>query len=137
MKKILLGFVVLILVGCSGTGSANDSKIKELEAEVLALQEKLNNFGGDAESREGITFKDKVVIKMNVLDKMEGDTLFPHQVVATPLDRDHNTPQLLTTSAEIYDTLEVGKEYMMEVYYTFVVEEGNIRFESSIIEVVK
>ena len=135
MKKYVFILLIALLVGCS---SADNSKVKALEKEVLDLQEKLERKeSGEPDPIVLTSFKDKVVVEMLVLGKLQGDMLFPVQVIATPLDRDHNTPQLLVTTVDIYEQLEVGKEYKLELYYIFVVEPDHTRVESSILNILK
>lgn len=91
------------------------------------------------EKGDSFTFKDEVESTFRVVDKIDSIDDVNFLVVTNP-DADHNSMMLLEIDdKEIFDSIEVDKEYDMKVYYIFVVEEENqhSRVEITFLEMVE
>ena len=78
-----------------------------------------------------ISFKDVVKIQVKVIQKLEGDELYPYYIIVTQEDRDHNTPLLITVdNFNSYQKFNEGKTYELNVHVEAVIDRGNnvIRF---------
>lgn len=151
MKKLTFILIVLIVLGLSGCSTSNNetdklskelAEAKELLVEkqgvIEKLQEKNLETLLDADTNYGgFTFKGVLDMTVTVLDKQEGNELYPYYVIATDKDVDHNTPLLLTVErADIYNKIKVGEEHTFKVFVINVIEdnEKHIRYTFSIIE---
>lgn len=138
-KIVIVSLLLLALVGC---GSNNADEIKSLSKENEDLKLKLETLETTLKSYEkgdSFTFKDEVESTFRVVDKIDSIDDVNFLVVRNP-DTDHNSMMLLEIDdKEIFDSIEVDKEYDMKVYYIFVVEEENqhSRVEITFLEMVE
>lgn len=138
-KIVIVSLLLLALVGC---GSNNADEIKSLSKENEDLKLKLETLETTLKSYEkgdSFTFKDEVESTFRVVDKIDSIDDVNFLVVRNP-DTDHNSMMLLEIDDnEIFDSIEVDKEYDMKVYYIFVVEEENqhSRVEITFLEMVE
>lgn len=141
-----------MLTGCRQ--EYNSVQLEELSKEVSSLQSqlesviqekidltheniRLKNLFDGYEYEDKISFKDRVQLKAKVLEKKEGDDLYPYYIIVTMEDRDHNTPLLVTLNdEEMYKNLQVDKEYDLDVFVTSIVDKDNgvIRFMYMLLE---
>ena len=151
-KKILICLTLIILSGCT-----NQTHIKgendELKRQIINLESKLNeerekntklvneitelkqSFEG-YEPNDVISFKDSIKINAKILQKQEGDNLYPYYIIVTMDDRDHNTPLLIAVeNITTYNQFKEGEKYDLNVYVTAVIDRKNnvIRFMYTIL----
>lgn len=150
-KNILCLLLVLVISGCTNQGNSKkeveslNKTINTLETKVETLEEENASLGDEVntlkksfdnyEYDEAMSFKDVVEIRVKILQKQEGDDLYPYYIIATQEDRDHNTPLLITVdNASIYDKFDVGSVYDINVHVEAVVDRNNnvIRFMYSL-----
>lgn len=147
-KKIVIMLLLIFVVsGCSIQGNSKkeiealnkkistlDTEVQELETkntdlveEIKILKESFDNY----EYKEVISFKDIINIRVKVLQKQEGDDLYPYYIIVTQEDRDHNTPLLIAVdNLSDYEKFEKGNTYDLDVHVETVVDRTNnvIRF---------
>ncbi len=151
-KKILICLTLIILSGCT-----NQTHLKgendELKRQIINLESKLNeerekntklvneitelkqSFEG-YEPNDVISFKDSIKINAKILQKQEGDNLYPYYIIVTMDDRDHNTPLLIAVeNITTYNQFKEGEKYDLNVYVTAVIDRKNnvIRFMYTIL----
>lgn len=147
-RKILTCLLlVLVISGCANQNSSNteiedlnkkihtlDSEVLELEAKNTSLVDEINVLKKSLDYNEYdkiISFKDVVKIQVKVIQKLEGDELYPYYIIVTQEDRDHNTPLLITVdNFNSYQKFNEGKTYELNVHVEAVIDRGNnvIRF---------
>lgn len=147
-RKILTCLLlVLVISGCANQNSSNteiedlnkkihtlDSEVLELEAKNTSLVDEINVLKKSLDYNEYdkiISFKDVVKIQVKVIQKLEGDELYPYYIIVTQVDRDHNTPLLITVdNFNSYQKFNEGKTYELNVHVEAVIDRGNnvIRF---------
>ena len=154
IKKLLFTLMVIALTACttqntpSNELSESNNKIVEIESkleetlekndtlitEIATLEEKINfSIPGH------VSFKDFIKANVEILQKLEGDDLYPYYIIGTMEDRDHNTPLLITVDdASRYEEFEVGKSYDLDIYVEVVIQpdDNSARFMYSLIEVI-
>ena len=151
-KKILICLTLIILSGCT-----NQTHLKgendELKRQIINLESKLNeerekntklvneitelkqSFEG-YEPNDVISFKDSIKINGKILQKQEGDNLYPYYIIVTMDDRDHNTPLLIAVeNITTYNQFKEGEKYDLNVYVEAVIDRKNnvIRFMYTIL----
>lgn len=151
-KKILICLTLIILSGCT-----NQTHLKgendELKRQIINLESKLNeerekntklvneitelkqSFEG-YEPNDVISFKDSIKINAKILQKQEGDNLYPYYIIVTMDDRDHNTPLLIAVeNITTYNQFKEGEKYDLNVYVEAVIDRKNnvIRFMYTIL----
>lgn len=151
-KNFIIIMALGMLTGCRQ--EYNSVQLEELSKEVSSLQSqlesviqekidltheniRLKNLFDGYEYEDKISFKDRVQLKAKVLEKKEGDDLYPYYIIVTMEDRDHNTPLLVTLNdEEMYKNLQVDKEYDLDVFVTSIVDKDNgvIRFMYMLLE---
>lgn len=147
-RKILTCLLLLLVIsGCANQNSSNteiedlnkkihtlDSEVLELEAKNTSLVDEINVLKKSLDYNEYdkiISFKDVVKIQVKVIQKLEGDELYPYYIIVTQEDRDHNTPLLITVdNFNSYQKFNEGKTYELNVHVEAVIDRGNnvIRF---------
>lgn len=151
-KKILICLTLIILSGCT-----NQTHLKgendELKRQIINLESKLNeerekntklvneitelkqSFEG-YEPNDVISFKDSIKINAKILQKQEGDNLYPYYIIVTMDDRDHNTPLLIAVeNITTYNQFKEGEKYDLNVHVEAVIDRKNnvIRFMYTIL----
>lgn len=146
-KKMLICLTLIILSGCTNQNllkeenyelsrqitnlesELNKEKEKkaELASEIAAVKQSFDGYEFD----DVISFKDVITINAEIIQKQEGDSLYPYYIIVTMEDRDHNTPLLITIQdSETYNQFEEGEKYDLSVHVQTVIDRENdvIRF---------
>ena len=151
-KKLLICLTLIILSGCTNQTQLKEEN-EELSRQIINLESKLDE---ELEKNEELilklneeqekntelvdentrlelfleygaySFKDVISINAEIIQKQEGDNLYPYYIIVTMEDRDHNTPLLITIQdSETYNQFDVGEKYDLNVFVQVVINPEN------------
>ena len=137
-KKLLICLTLIILSGCTNQTQLKEEndelnrQITNLESELNKEQERNTELVDEVDvlrrhlDNHAISFKEVITINAEIIQKQEGDNLYPYYIIVTLEDRDHNTPLLITVDdSETYNQFDVGEKYDLNVHVQVVINPEN------------